>query len=130
MMSDPGRRGISDGWLADLEQIEQDTREAQRAVATSTGTGEAADGLVEATVTGTGELSGLVLDPRVYREFGPEELAAEIRLAVNAAHDRAQLAAMEAFAAKLPKSAAADLDDVAFGPLLAELARMREDGQR
>jgi DNA-binding protein YbaB len=111
---------IRGGWLDDLERMEIQTRNAQRLMDTESGTGEGAEGLIEATVTARGELTELVLDPRVLRDLDSAAVSAEVRTAVNEARAAAQDAVLVAFAAALPS---ADLDDPAFGPFLAELAR-------
>jgi DNA-binding protein YbaB len=123
-MDSPGR--IGPGLLADIEQLEQEVRQAQRAIDETTGTAEAADELILATVTGRGELVRLDLDPRVYREFAPDALAEEVITAVNEARSRAQRNALEILTTALPTLPAPTDDDPAFGPLLAELERMRE----
>ncbi|MFB6720127.1 YbaB/EbfC family nucleoid-associated protein [Kribbella sp. NPDC056345] len=117
------------GLLADIEQLEQDARKAQLAAAEASGTATAGDDLIEATVTGQGELTELVLDPRVYRELGPEELAAEIVLAVGEARTRARHAALEVLVAGSPPGSLAIGDDPAFGPWLAHLEQMRSTGR-
>lgn len=114
------------GLLADIEELEQQVRQAQRAVEETTGTAEAGAGLIQATVTGHGELTRLELDARVYREFAPDALAEEIIRAVNEARSRAQQNALDAFTATLPGAPAPVGDDPVFGPVRAELARMRD----
>ncbi|MEU4193259.1 YbaB/EbfC family nucleoid-associated protein [Kribbella sp. NPDC026611] len=115
-----GDHKIRGGWLDDLEDLEKQTRNAQRLMDTESGTADGADGLIEATVTARGELTELVLDPRVLRDLDSATLAAEVRTAVNDARVAAQDAVLLAFAAELPSL---DADDPAFGPFLAELAR-------
>jgi DNA-binding protein YbaB len=121
---------IRGGWLDDLEQMEKQTRNAQRLMETETGTAEAADGLIEASVTARGELTELILDPRVYRELDSDALATEIRTAVNDAHTRAQEEVLLAFAAQLPPADRPSDDDPAFGPFLAELAKLQGKSPR
>ncbi|TDW90436.1 DNA-binding protein YbaB [Kribbella pratensis] len=115
--------GTGIGRLADVQRLENEVRQAQQAVDAATGTAEAGEQLIEATVTGNGELRELVLDPRVYREFAPEVLAAEIVTAVNEARAAAHQNALDAWIEILPADAG---DDVTFEPMLAELRRMRE----
>jgi DNA-binding protein YbaB len=123
-MVSPGRtKPPGAGWLSDIEQLERETRLAQQTVKETTGVAEAAGGLVQATVTGHGRLVELDLDPRVYRDLAPEVLAVEIIAAVNEAQTKAQENALEVFAGEVAAGPAED--DPAFGPLLAELARMR-----
>jgi hypothetical protein len=62
----------------------------------------------------------------VYRDLAPQALADEIIAAVNEALTKAQEKALEVFAGDFASGPAED--DPAFGPLLAELARMREAG--
>jgi DNA-binding protein YbaB len=122
------------GLLADIERLEQEARQAQSAVAETTGTAKAADELVEATVTGRGELAELVLDARVYRDFAPDELAGEIVQAVNEAHTAALRNAMAVLAAEWPTALPTGLagidGDPAFGPLLAQLEQLRSAPRR
>ncbi|MEI8410793.1 MULTISPECIES: YbaB/EbfC family nucleoid-associated protein [unclassified Kribbella] len=121
-MGTPGNTGP--GLLADIEQLERDVQLAQRAIDETTGTAEAGDELVEATVTGRGELTRLVLDARVYREFAPDDLAEEIVTAVNEARTKAQQNAVDALNAALPTMPPVG-DDPAFGPLLTGSDTMR-----
>ncbi len=109
------------GLLADREHLERRMLEAQEAVNASSATADAADGLVEATVSGRGELRELFLDARVYRELAPDELAAEIVAAVAAAREQALDDAMTAYTTALPDRPRPRGDDLEFGPLLSEL---------
>ncbi|MGW1341462.1 YbaB/EbfC family nucleoid-associated protein [Kribbella sp. NPDC002412] len=113
------------GWLDDLEALDRQARTAQRLTETVSGTAESADGLIEATVSTRGVLAELVLDPRVYREFGTDELADQIRAVVNDAHQRAQEELFVAFLEQLPAAERPARDDPTFGPFLAELARLQ-----
>jgi DNA-binding protein YbaB len=119
-MTRPGSAGP--GRLADIEATEREIRRAQQTVGETTGTAEAAGDLIQATVTGRGRLTRLVLDDRVYDELTPAALAEEIVMAVEAARDRALQRALDTWTAAMP----APDDDPEFGPLLAELRRMRE----
>ena len=123
-MRSPGRAGT--GRVADIEQYEREIRQAQQAVEETIGTAEAAGNLIQATVTGRGRLTRLVLDDRVYDELGPQLLAEEIVAAVDLARTRAEQSALNAWAAVLPTGR--DGGDPEFGPLLAELRRMRTGG--
>jgi DNA-binding protein YbaB len=123
-MARPGSAGP--GRLADIERTEHEIRQAQKAVDETTGTAEAAGDLVQATVTARGRLTRLVLDGRVYDELAPDALAEEIVAAVDAARDRAAERALDVWAAAVPTVPGPEGDDVEFGPLLAELRRMRE----
>jgi DNA-binding protein YbaB len=118
------------GWLDDLEAMERQARTAQRLMETVSGTAESADGLIEATVSTRGALTELVLDPRVYRELDTDDLAAQIRAAVNDAHQRAQEELLLAFVDQLPAAERPSGDDPAFGTFLAELARLQGKARR
>jgi DNA-binding protein YbaB len=122
--------GKQTGLLADVQKLEQEIQDAQQAIKTTTATAPAADHLVEATVSGTGELVELVLDPRVYREFAPDVLAGEIVAAVRAAWGQAQEDALETWSATVPDLGVPADGDVTFGPMLGELRRMRTEGNR
>lgn len=118
------------GWLDELEDIERQTRNTLHLMETLTGTAESADGLVEATVSAQGELSELILDPRVYRELDTDELADRIRAAVNDAHRRTQDELFLALAGRLPDADRTAEDDPFIGPWLAELARLQGKAPR
>ncbi|TCO43707.1 DNA-binding protein YbaB [Kribbella antiqua] len=125
-MRNPGTAGT--GRLADIEKLEREIRQAQQAIDETTGTAESAANLIQATVTGRGRLTKLVLDERVYDELAPEALAEEIVRAVDAARERAEQSALDTWAAALPTAPVPDGNDPEFGPLLAEMRRMRAAG--
>ena len=69
---------------------------AQQELAAATFTGDVGGGLVEASVTGTGELTGLVIKPEAIDPDDTEALADMIIAAVRAANGKAQEAASRA----------------------------------
>jgi nucleoid-associated protein EbfC len=77
--------------MAQAQQMQQQLIEAQDELANAEVTGTAGGGLVTATVTGTGEVIGLVIDPSAIDPADPEGLAdvvlAAIRDATRAAAD-------------------------------------------
>ncbi|REE96568.1 YbaB/EbfC family nucleoid-associated protein [Thermomonospora umbrina] len=82
--------------LEDLDRLGRQADDAIRRLAESadalgavTGEGEAAEGLVRATVDGAGALRSVDLNPRVMR-MGSEELGRAITVAVTAAQADAQ----------------------------------------
>ncbi|MEU4603390.1 YbaB/EbfC family nucleoid-associated protein [Kribbella sp. NPDC023972] len=123
-------RTAGSGWLDDLEVLERQARTAQRLAETVSGTAESADGLIEATVSTRGVLTELILDPRVYRELDTDDLATQIRAAVNNAYQHAQEELFRAFAAQLPAAERPPDDDPVFGPFLTELDRLQGEARR
>jgi DNA-binding protein YbaB len=117
---DPG------AYTAGLEALERDARELQRALQDARGVADAADGLVQATVSGRGELIELVLDPRIYRTQDSEALAADITAAIREAAGQAQEEVL-AKARRLLLSPGQDpaTVDPEFDPLLDHLRRAR-----
>lgn len=75
---------------SELDELEKQIRTLRDALEDTTCTAEAADGLIEATVTGRGQLVGLRLDPRIYRSQDCEVLASDILDAVRRAGEQAQ----------------------------------------
>ncbi len=75
------------------------------------------DGLVTAVVGGRGEVVGLELDPRVYRNQDPEELASTIVATIHAAAEEASRSAVR-FAEKLLPNRRGDEVDPMFDPVL------------
>ncbi|MEV0714738.1 hypothetical protein [Asanoa sp. NPDC050611] len=86
-----------------LSAARQALSEATPDSAPATGTGVAADGLIQATAE-AGRVSDLVVDPRAMR-LPPAEFAAQVRAAVNAALAEADVTATPE-AAALPDPAA------------------------
>jgi DNA-binding protein YbaB len=106
--------------LGMLEDLDRETRRIRDAVAETTGTAESPDGLVEATVGVYGELVGLELDARIYRDQDASALSEQIRAAVHAAYEDAQDRVRRDLARVV-----ADVDPgpsgLAFGPFLSRL---------
>ncbi|GAA3387051.1 hypothetical protein GCM10020369_28110 [Cryptosporangium minutisporangium] len=81
--------------LAQAQQMQQHLMEAQAQLAESEFTGAAGGGLVTATVSGTGELTGLTIQPAAVDPEDTETLADLIVAAVRAANAEAQQAAAD-----------------------------------
>lgn len=91
MSSDDPTGGFDlQGLLAQAASMQQQLLEAQRDLAQTEVQGSAGGGLVSATVSGTGELIGLVISPEVCDPEDTETLADLILAAVRAAADNAQ----------------------------------------
>ena len=69
--------------LVQAQQMQADMAQAQSDLASTEITGHAGGGLVQATVTGTGQLVGLVIDPSVVDPTDVETLADLIIAAVR-----------------------------------------------
>ncbi|MEV4936405.1 YbaB/EbfC family nucleoid-associated protein [Streptomyces zaomyceticus] len=76
--------------LQQAQKMQQDLARAQQELAATEVEGQAGGGLVRATVTGSGELRGLVIDPKAVDPEDTETLADLIVAAVQAANDNAQ----------------------------------------
>ncbi|MFE0776734.1 YbaB/EbfC family nucleoid-associated protein [Streptomyces sp. NPDC056529] len=76
--------------LQQAQKMQQDLARAQEELAATEVDGQAGGGLVRATVTGSGELRGLVIDPEAVDPEDTETLADLIVAAVQAANDNAQ----------------------------------------
>ncbi|WP_318035229.1 YbaB/EbfC family nucleoid-associated protein, partial [Rhizobium ruizarguesonis] len=76
--------------LQQAQKMQQDLARAQQELAATEVDGQAGGGLVKATVTGSGELRGLVIDPKAVDPEDTETLADLIVAAVQAANDNAQ----------------------------------------
>ncbi|MFB6840383.1 YbaB/EbfC family nucleoid-associated protein [Streptomyces sp. NPDC056361] len=76
--------------LQQAQKMQQDLAKAQQELAATEVDGQAGGGLVKATVTGSGELRGLVIDPKAVDPEDTETLADLIVAAVQAANDNAQ----------------------------------------
>lgn len=80
--------------LQQAQKMQQDLAAAQQELAETTVEGTAGGGLVRATVTGSGELTGLEIDPKAVDPEDTETLAdlviAAVRDANNAAQEMAQ----------------------------------------
>jgi DNA-binding YbaB/EbfC family protein len=73
------------------QKMQQDLVRAQEELAATEVEGQAGGGLVRATVTGSGELLGLQIDPKAVDPDDTETLADLIIAAVHAANENAQL---------------------------------------
>lgn len=80
--------------LQQAQKMQQDLAEAQQELAEATVDGSAGGGLVKATVNGSGELKGLVIDPKAVDPEDTETLAdlvlAAVRDAVASAEELQQ----------------------------------------
>ncbi|MFE6226765.1 MULTISPECIES: YbaB/EbfC family nucleoid-associated protein [unclassified Streptomyces] len=72
------------------QKMQQDLARAQQELAATEVEGQAGGGLVKATVTGSGELRALVIDPKAVDPEDTETLADLVVAAVQAANDNAQ----------------------------------------
>ncbi len=72
------------------QKMQQDLARAQQELAATEVEGQAGGGLVKATVTGSGELRALVIDPKAVDPDDTETLADLVVAAVKAANDNAQ----------------------------------------
>jgi nucleoid-associated protein EbfC len=98
-----GDSGLA-GLLAQAQQMQQQLLAAQQELARTEVTGTAGGGLVTATITGDGDLTGLVIDPTAIDPGDPEGLADLVIAAVRDA-----------------RVAAAELQAQAMGPLAGVL---------
>ncbi|WP_116429122.1 YbaB/EbfC family nucleoid-associated protein [Streptomyces spongiicola] len=76
--------------LQQAQKMQQDLARAQEELAATEVDGQAGGGLVKATVTGSGDLRGLVIDPRAVDPDDTETLADLVVAAVQAANENAQ----------------------------------------
>ncbi|MEU3754864.1 YbaB/EbfC family nucleoid-associated protein [Streptomyces olivoreticuli] len=83
--------------LQQAQKMQQDLAAAQEELARTPVEGTAGGGLVKATVTGAGELQGLVIDPKAVdpEAAGPEEIAETLADLVVAAVRDANAAAQQ-----------------------------------
>ena len=86
----PGGQLDMQAILAQAQQMQQHIMEAQAQLAEAEFTGVAGGGLVTATVTGTGELTGLAIQPAAVDPEDTETLADLVVAAVQAANENAQ----------------------------------------
>ncbi|WP_069622265.1 YbaB/EbfC family nucleoid-associated protein [Streptomyces niveus] len=70
--------------------MQQDLAAAQEELAATEVDGQSGGGLVKATVNGSGELRGLVIDPKAVDPDDTETLADLVIAAVHAANENAQ----------------------------------------
>ncbi|MFD5819178.1 YbaB/EbfC family nucleoid-associated protein [Streptomyces sp. NPDC021080] len=76
--------------LQQAQKMQQDLANAQEELARTEVGGQSGGGLVKATVTGSGELRALVIDPKAVDPEDTETLADLIVAAVHAANENAQ----------------------------------------
>ncbi|EFL00908.1 conserved hypothetical protein [Streptomyces sp. SPB78] len=76
--------------LQQAQKMQQDLARAQEELAATEVDGQAGGGLVKATVNGSGELKGLVIDPKAVDPEDTETLADLVVAAVQAANENAQ----------------------------------------
>ncbi len=76
--------------LQQAQKMQQDLQRAQEELANTEVDGQAGGGLVKATVTGSGELRALQIDPKAVDPEDTETLADLIVAAVQAANENAQ----------------------------------------
>ncbi|HEY9326670.1 MULTISPECIES: YbaB/EbfC family nucleoid-associated protein [Streptomyces] len=76
--------------LQQAQKMQQDLAQAQEELARTEVDGQAGGGLVKATVNGSGELRGLVIDPKAVDPEDTETLADLVVAAVQAANENAQ----------------------------------------
>ncbi|MET7935356.1 YbaB/EbfC family nucleoid-associated protein [Streptomyces sp. NPDC005322] len=76
--------------LQQAQKMQQDLAAAQEELARTSVEGSAGGGLVKATVTGAGELQGLVIDPKAVDPEDTETLADLVVAAVRDANQSAQ----------------------------------------
>ncbi|WP_078863919.1 MULTISPECIES: YbaB/EbfC family nucleoid-associated protein [unclassified Streptomyces] len=76
--------------LQQAQQMQQDLARAQEELAATEVEGQSGGGLVKATVNGSGELRGLVIDPKAVDPEDTETLADLVVAAVQAANENAQ----------------------------------------
>ena len=85
----PGPQDMS-GFLAQAQRMQQQLMEAQEALAASEVVGQAGNGLVTATMKGSGEVVAVSIDPKV---VDPEDVETLQDLVVGALADAANQAA-------------------------------------
>jgi len=76
--------------LQQAQKMQQDLANAQEELARTEVDGQSGGGLVKATVTGSGELRALVIDPKAVDPEDTETLADLVVAAVQAANENAQ----------------------------------------
>jgi nucleoid-associated protein EbfC len=87
-MFDPGSMDLS-SLLAQAQELQSQLERAQAELGSKTVTGTSGGGLIEATVTGTGELVGLAIKPEAVDPADTETLADLIVAAVRDANHQA-----------------------------------------
>lgn len=89
------------GLLAQAQAMQAQLAQAQQQLESTTFDGSAGDGLVKAVVTGTGELTGLTIDPQTVDPDDTDTLADLVIAAVHDASGKAA-AAQQAMTPKIP----------------------------
>ncbi|MDJ0395400.1 YbaB/EbfC family nucleoid-associated protein [Rhodococcus sp. G-MC3] len=85
----PGEQPDIASIMQQAQQMQQQLMAAQAEIAAAEVTGQAGGGLVTATVTGTGEVTGLVIDPKV---VDPEDVETLQDLIIGAIADASKAA--------------------------------------
>jgi hypothetical protein len=81
--------------LAQAQQMQQQLMQTQEELAASEVSGQAGNGLVRATLDGTGELTGITIDPKVVDPDDIDTLQDLVLGAVSDAHDKLRALAEE-----------------------------------
>lgn len=89
----PGQPPDMSALLAQAQQVQQQLMEAQEALAVAEVHGQAGGGLVQVTMKGSGEVTGVLIDPKV---VDPEDVETLQDLVVGAIRDAAQQVTMMA----------------------------------
>lgn len=89
------------GLLAQAQAMQAQLAQAQQQLESTTFDGSAGGGLVKAVVTGTGELTGLTIDPQTVDSDDTDTLADLVIAAVHDASGKAA-AAQQAMTPKIP----------------------------
>ena len=89
------------GLLAQAQAMQAQLAQAQQQLESTTVDGSAGGGLVKAVVTGTGELTGLTIDPQTVDPDDTDTLADLVIAAVHDASGKAA-AAQQAMTPKIP----------------------------
>lgn len=111
------------GILAEYEQLAEQVRDLRRVIAETRETADSADGMVAATVGGSGELVELWLDPRIYRSPDSAALAATITDTIRQAVRQVEEQVFAAAKKFLPDDATPETTDLKLDPFLHQLDR-------
>jgi DNA-binding YbaB/EbfC family protein len=87
----PGQPPDMSALLAQAQQVQQQLMEAQEALAAAEVHGQAGGGLVQVTMKGSGEVTGVTIDPKV---VDPSDVETLQDLVVGAVADAAKQVAM------------------------------------
>jgi len=89
------------GLLAQAQAMQAQLAQAQQQLESTTFDGSAGGGLVKAVVTGTGELTGLTIDPQT---VDPDDTDTLVDLVIAAVHDASgkAAAAQQAMTSRIP----------------------------